>query len=210
MNISTEVIRDLLPAYVAGEASAATRAVVESALAQDTALRAEAAMLGSVPSMDAAPPADLGLATLLRTQRLLRRRAVVAGFSLFFSTFSLALFDRSWGRAGAIGQTACLVIAAIGWALFFRNAARMHAAGLDAPRTPHPVAAWHFATTVYAVAVLLNVQEWTGRDMGLWTLPCLAIFWIPVYWIGRRLHQLRDTSARQVESLLKIARDPGA
>lgn len=210
MNISKEVIRDLLPAYVAGEASADTRVLMEGALAEDAELRAEAAMLGTVPSARATPPGDLGLETLKRTQRLLRRRAVLAGFSVFFSTFSLALFDRGWGLAGRLGQTACLLIAAAGWALFFKNAERMHAAGLDAPRTPHPVFAWHCATTVYAVAVLLNVQEWTGRDMGLWTLLFLVIFWLPVYWIGRRLHQLRDTSEREVESLLKLARDPDA
>ena len=210
MNISKEVIRDLLPVYVAGEASADTRALVESALAEDSGLRAEAAMLGTVPSAGATPPDDLGLETLKRTQRLLRRRAVLAGFSIFFSTFSLALFDRGWGLAGRLGQTACLLIAAAGWALFFKNAERMHAAGLDAPRTPHPLAAWQFATTVYAVAVLLNVQEWTGHDMGLWTILFVAAFWLPVYWMGRRLNQLRDVSEREVESLLTIARDPDA
>ena len=213
MNISKEVIRDLLPAYVAGEASGDTRALVESALAEDAALRAEAAMLGTVPAEQAAPPGDLGLETLKRTQRLLRRRAVVAGFSIFFSTFSLALFDRGWGLAGPLGQTACLLLAAAGWALFFRNAVRMHVAGLDAPRTPHPVLAWYLATTVYATAALLNVQEWTGHDMGLWSLPFIVIFWLPVYWLGRRLHQLRASSelrGEQYESLLKLAKDPDA
>src|SRR5215831_8043776 len=134
MNISKEVIRDLLPAYVAGEASEDTRVLLESALAEDAELRTEATMLGTVPSASATPPGDLGLETLKRTQRLLRRRALLAGFSVFFSTFPLVLFHRGWGLAGPSGQTACLLIAAAGWVLFLKNAARMHAVGLDAPR----------------------------------------------------------------------------
>ncbi len=210
MNISKEVIRDLLPVYVAGEASADTRALVARELVENAELRAEAAMLGTVPIARATPPVDLGLETLRRTQRLLRRRAVLSAFSVFFSTFSLVLFDRGWGITGRLGQTACLVIAATGWALFFKNAERMHAAGLVAPRTPHPVFAWHCATALYAVAVLLNVQEWVGRDLGAWTALFVAVFWLPVYRIGRRLHQLRDVSEREVESLLRLARDPDA
>ena len=48
MKISKDVIRDLLAVYVAGEASADTRAIVESALAGDADLRSEAAMIGTV------------------------------------------------------------------------------------------------------------------------------------------------------------------
>jgi hypothetical protein len=186
---------------------------MESALVEDAELRAEAEMLGTVPAARATPPGDLGLETLKRTQRLLRRRAVVAGFSVFFSTFSLVLFDRGWGVPGRLGQTACLLIAAAGWALFFRNAVRMHAVGLDAPRTPHPQFAWMCAAQLYATAVLLNVQEWTGRDLGLWTVVFLVVFCLPVYWIGRRLHQLRASSEirdEEVESLLTLAKHPDA
>src|SRR5689334_6710479 len=138
MNVSKEVIRDLLPVYVAGEASADTRAVVESALGGDADLRNEAAMIGTVPAVGVTPPAALGLDTLKRTQRLLRRRALLAGFSVFFSTFPLAIVDRSWGLAGRLGQTACLLVAAAGWILFLRNAARLHTVGLEGPRSPHP------------------------------------------------------------------------
>jgi len=210
MNISKEVIRDLLPAYVAGEASADTRALVESALAEHAELRAEAAMLGTVPSAGATPPGDLGLETLKRTQRLLRRRALLAGYSVFFSTLSLALFDRSWGIAGPLCQTVCLLLAAAGWALFFKNAARMHVAGLEAPGTPFPMLAWYGASVVYSTAALLDVQEWTGHDMGLWTLPFMLVFWFPVYRMGRHLRQLRDTSPSDLESPLNLAKNPDA
>ena len=196
---------------MAGEACEDTRALVESALAADADLRAEAATLETVPSACPPLPDDLGLDSLRRTQRLLRRRAVLAAFSVFFSTFSLALVGRGWGLPGHLGQTACLLIAAAGWALFFKNAERMHAAGLDAPRTPHPVWAWYCATALYAIAVLLNLEEWTGRNMGPWSGLIVWIFWGPVAWIGRRLHQLREASEiREIESLLSLARDPKA
>jgi len=211
MNISKEVIRDLLPVYVAGEASADTRAVVESALAGDIALRNEAAVIGTVPAVGVTPPAALGLDALKRTQRLLRRRALLAGFSVFFSTFPLAMVDRSWGLAGRLGQTACLLVAAAGWALFLKNAARLHTVGLEGPRTPHPRFAWACATIVFATSVTLNIQDWTGIDTGRWTLGILLLFWIPVYWIGRRLRQLPASSEiQEVESLLAVARDPDA
>ena len=215
MNISKEVIRDLLPVYVAGEASADTRAVVESALAGDADLRNEAAMIGTVPAVHATPPAALGLDTLKRTQRLLRRRALLAGFSVFFSTFPLAMVDRSWGLVGHLGQAACLLVAAAGWALFLKNAARLHAAGLESPRSPHPKFAWACATIVFATSFWLSIQDWTGRDLGWWGAACsigiLLLFWIPVYRIGRRLRQLPASSeVGEIESLLALARDPDA
>ena len=60
MNLSSEVIRDLLPAYVAGEASADTCALVEESLAAHPELKAEAEALGTIPEVipagDAPPP----------------------------------------------------------------------------------------------------------------------------------------------------------
>lgn len=216
MNISKNVIRDLLPAYVAGEASAETVALVETALAGDAELRAEAATIGAVPTLTLTPPAAMGMDTLKRTQRLLRRRALLAGFSVFFSTFPLICFDRPWGVAGRIGATACLLLAAAGWALFLKNAVRLYAAGLEAPRSPHPKFAWHCASTVFATSALLTFLDWTGLELG-WvlgvplTLGLLLLFWIPTYWMGRRLRQLpRSSEIQEVESLLALVRHPDA
>jgi hypothetical protein len=208
MNISNNVLRDLLPAYVAGEASAETIDLVRRALEGDEELRAEVERIGAVPAPTLTPPASLGMDTLKRTQRLLRRRATVAGFSVFFSTFPLALVDRPWGLAGRLGSTACLLVAAAGWVLLFRNAARLYTAGLQAPRSPHTMFAWYCATVVFSTSVLFNLQGWTGTDLGRWTIPILLFFWLPVYWLGRRLDQFRPPCDNQeVESLLSLARD---
>jgi hypothetical protein len=71
MNISKDVIRDLLPVYVSGEACADTRALVEQNLGVDGDLRAEAEALGTIPVADIAPPAALEFSSLKRTQCLL-------------------------------------------------------------------------------------------------------------------------------------------
>jgi hypothetical protein len=52
MNVTRDVVRDLLTVYLAGDASADTRALVEDYLARDPGLKAEA---------DAAAPATLHL-----------------------------------------------------------------------------------------------------------------------------------------------------
>jgi len=216
MNIPKQVIRDLLPAYVAGEASADTRAIVERALASDGDLRAEANGLGTVPTAGVSPPADLGLETLKRTQRLLRRRALLAGFSVFFSTFPLVIVYRSWGLAGRLGETACLLVAAAGWFLFLKNAARLQVAGFAGIRSPHAQFAWSCAAQLGATSVLFTILDWTNLELGPWTLAILTLgilllFWIPVLWIGRRLGQLPAASEiQEVESLLAVARDPDA
>ena len=97
MNISKDVIRDLLPVYVSGEACADTRALVEQNLGEDGDLRAEADALGTIPVADIAPPAALEFSSLKRTQRLLRRRAFLVGFGYLFTTLPLALTGRDWG-----------------------------------------------------------------------------------------------------------------
>lgn len=96
----------------------------------------------------------MGLDTLKRTQRLLRRRALLAGFSVFFSTFPLAMVYRAWGLAGHLGQIASLLMAVAGWGLFLRNAVRLHAVGLAGPRSPHPRFAWACATIVFTTSLV--------------------------------------------------------
>ena len=72
MNVTREVILDLLPVYLAGEASPATRALVEEYLKQDAELAQSIRLqyadnfARAVPS---ALPPDLELRSLRRTRR---------------------------------------------------------------------------------------------------------------------------------------------
>jgi anti-sigma factor RsiW len=92
MNITREVILDLLPVYLSGEASPATRALVEEYLKQDTELaqriRLQADNLAkAVPS---ALPPDLELRSLRRTRRLLSWQRWLFGLGITFSALSLS------------------------------------------------------------------------------------------------------------------------
>jgi predicted anti-sigma-YlaC factor YlaD len=93
MNITREVILDLLPVYLAGEASPATRALVEEYLKQDTELAERIrlqwrdSLATAVPS---ALPPDLELRSLRRTRSLLSWQKWLFGFAIFFTAMSLS------------------------------------------------------------------------------------------------------------------------
>lgn len=91
MNITRDVIIDLLPAYFSGEASADTRSVVEQFFRQDPAFEQEArsdtkglqvlSQTGAVT-----PDSRLESKTLKRAKRLLRVQAILLALA---STFAL-------------------------------------------------------------------------------------------------------------------------
>jgi hypothetical protein len=125
MNVSRDVITDLLPLYLAGEASADTRALVEAFFQADP----EFARLAVQPAPVFAqpPPAisgDSELQALRSTQALLRRRTLLLAFALFFSLFSVAFrFDHQgaywlWSDQPILGAVCLglgLVCAYLGW-----------------------------------------------------------------------------------------------
>jgi anti-sigma factor RsiW len=98
MNVTRDVVTDLLPLYLAGEASAGTRALLEDYLRENPefaatvreAARRGAALLDAAP---AGPPShDHEKATLERVRRFNRRRtlllALTFGFALTMLAFS--------------------------------------------------------------------------------------------------------------------------
>lgn len=93
MNVTQEVILDLLPLYLAGEASPATRALVEEYMRQDPAF-AERVRLQSTDPFAQGPPSapapDLELRSLRRTRRLLGWQRWLFGFGIFFLATSLS------------------------------------------------------------------------------------------------------------------------
>ena len=95
MNVTVNVITDLLPLYLAGEASADTRALLEEYLRQHPAFAASvqahaqrsAAMLAALPM---APPPDHERATLEKSRKFARTRSQVLAFSLACTLIPLA------------------------------------------------------------------------------------------------------------------------
>ena len=96
MQVTRNVIVDLMPLYNSGEASHDTRALVEDYLRRDPALRqlVDASEAGEVPP---APPSDAERIALEKTRRLLRRRQWVMAFALLCTLLPLSFGDLGGG-----------------------------------------------------------------------------------------------------------------
>ena len=116
MNLTREIVKDLLPLYVAGEASADSRAAVEEWLRTDP----ELARLAGLLRDEGAPPVALkvnpssGQAALKITKALLRRRSWLLAFALLFTFLPLSFsFDASGFRFVMLRDEPLISIASI-------------------------------------------------------------------------------------------------
>lgn len=96
MKVTRDVINDLMPLYLADEASTDTRALVEEFLRQDQDLAR------TVDALRAKPLPELPIALrptqekeiLIMTKRLLRLRGILLGVAIFLTMFPLSFrFD---------------------------------------------------------------------------------------------------------------------
>ena len=102
MNVTRDVVNDLLTVYLAGDASADTQALVEEWLRQDPDLARQVARARNLelPAVPAPPPTTEKRA-LDRTRRLWRLRAVVLGAAIYFALLPLSVaFDSRGGFQG--------------------------------------------------------------------------------------------------------------
>ena len=93
MNITREVILDLLPVYLSGEASPATRALVEEFMKQDSELAQRIRLQWAENFAKVAPsalPPDLELRSLRRARRLIGWQRWLFGFGILFTSLSLS------------------------------------------------------------------------------------------------------------------------
>lgn len=137
MTVTTDIVRDLLPLYVAGEASADSRAAVEAWLKADAVLAREAALLREDAEPPAAPrPPDAQREVLARTKALLRTRTwLLAGavlltglpFTIVFRGGRITFFmlRDAPGTAAALGVGAVLL-----WVAYALTARRLRVSGL--------------------------------------------------------------------------------
>ena len=139
MNVTREIVKDLLPLYVSGEASADTRTLVESFLREDPelarladALRAEEVS----PARGAIVPPGAGRAALSRTKGLLRRRTRLLAFALLFSGLPLTCaFDQNGLRFLLLRDapglaSASLAVASALWIAYAVTVRRLRVTGL--------------------------------------------------------------------------------
>ena len=99
MNITREIVKDLLPLYAAGEASEDSRVAVEEWLRSDPDL---ARVVGELRDEFALPPATgmsqtSGQAVLAQTKALLRRRSWLLAVALLFTGMPLSF---AWDSSG--------------------------------------------------------------------------------------------------------------
>ena len=123
MNVQREVILDLVPLYLSGEASPATKQLVEQYAQQHT----DIADLISDASVDVfaereeySLPKELEMKSMERTKLLLRIRSIILGISIFLSLLPLSIRGSSegvrWLWSGAEGYALAIgALAAFAW-----------------------------------------------------------------------------------------------
>jgi hypothetical protein len=92
MNLTDDVIRDLLPLVREGEASADTRALVEAYLATHPGLAEESRRAEAWTLPGVAPVGDDERRALRRTKQLLARRSWSLALALFFTGLPLSFW----------------------------------------------------------------------------------------------------------------------
>ncbi len=131
MNVTRDVVKDLLTVYLAGEASADTRALVDDWLRSDPGLAAQVNRArGSELPPVGAPPATVERRALDRTRRYLSGRSIVLGAAIYFSTLPLSVTFNKDGFQGLLlddwlARVPVLVVAAALWVVYWRMSRRL-------------------------------------------------------------------------------------
>jgi hypothetical protein len=179
--VTKDMVRDLLPVYLAGDASADSRAAVEAFLAQDAELRqiVEAARNYSLPPLEA--PASLEVQSLERTRRLLGRKNFWLGFALIFSLAPLIL--KPWWLADLV-----MLIGLGGWVPFLITCRKLSATGLETPRGWAPRSLWYFVSSAvgWTAGYLIQPQP-IIRWPWMMSIATMGL----AMWIGEKLHQFQ-------------------
>ena len=88
VDLPREVLLDLLPIYASGEASAATRALVEAHLAKDADLAHRLEEAKTLPSLAPGLPPELELRALHRTRGALALQRWLFGLAITFTALT--------------------------------------------------------------------------------------------------------------------------
>lgn len=142
MNITREVIVDLLPIYMAGDASPATKALVEEYLKEDPELSQRIRLQWAESLKRAAPSGlapELELRSLKRTRRILVLQKWLFGLALAFAAIGLSFeFSTSDGQVREAHFLvrdypevfgAFLICSAFFWTIYFLLRVRIRRAG---------------------------------------------------------------------------------
>lgn len=134
MNVTRDVVKDLLAVHLSGDASPDTRALVEEWLRTDPELARLAEQAGALHLPEAAPP-TVGKKALETTRKLLRWRMVLLGTAIYVTTLPVTItFDRNGYRGLLVDnwpERSVLFVIAMGlWFAFWKFSRRLRVAGL--------------------------------------------------------------------------------
>ena len=136
MTLPIEVMNDLMAVYLAGDASAATRQLVEDFAREHQDFAARLRSAAGDLNLPTPPPPDLELAALKQTRDFLRLRSLFLGAGILFTSTPF-LFHFSNGRFEwlLIGRESGLVwaslsLAAASWAAHWLMNREVRKAGL--------------------------------------------------------------------------------
>jgi hypothetical protein len=137
MKVTRDVVADLLPLYLSGEASADSKRLVDEYLLSDPTLAREVAQL-SDPLLVVPPPRlapDVELRAFLRTRRVLKLRAALLGAAIFFTLLPIAFVAGDgkvrWAWSSAPQAAAVLAaVAALIWTGYALTRRRLRLTGL--------------------------------------------------------------------------------
>jgi predicted anti-sigma-YlaC factor YlaD len=140
MNVTRDVIIDLLPVYLGGEASPATRALIEEYLKQDPELAQRIRSRWAENLASAAPsglPPELELRSLQRTRRILFWQRWTFAIAIAFTAVAFSVgINFEHGRVTDVhfmlrdyplGVGACLIVALFCWAIYYVLRRRLRA-----------------------------------------------------------------------------------
>jgi hypothetical protein len=137
MKVTDDVMNDLLTLYLAGEASADTKALLESHARQNAAFASRLEAAGALPPFRVPhgnPPGDLELRTLTDTRRFILLRSVFLAAGIFFSLLPLVFTFNGNGveflvlgrHAGLVWSFWSIAVAAwTAWYVMHRQVARV-------------------------------------------------------------------------------------
>jgi MFS family permease len=169
MNVTKDVMQDLMIVYLSGEASADTRTLVEEYLAHnpEMAERVTSARNFGVPM--ATPPPDLERRALDRTRGLLARKNYLVFFAMLFTWMPLSFsftFDEKHVtllfRDNPFWSVALLVIGLAFWVAFLDTSRQLRATGLEPPRTWKARTLWALGGIVVGAPIIVLLADWTG------------------------------------------------
>ncbi len=136
MEVTRDVVKDLLAICAAGEASSDTRALVEEWLRSDPELRRQAEQADRVrlPDVPVLPP-TVEKQALDRARRHLRWRMVLFGLAAYVSSLPFSITFGSRGYEGLLihhwpDRIVVASIAIVLWAIFWRVSRRARVSGL--------------------------------------------------------------------------------